>query len=416
MPKLFIDISDLLIYAIANRNISGIQRVETSLLQFMVRNNIDYQLVNAFGFNSSKLDVILRKHVDTPDDLLRALGQESTGLALQKIIYRIKNICVQLFHWPRTDLSQLEAGDALFVPGAYWLDLYIMRFYAAAAAKSVKLVVFIHDVLPVTHAHLMIPGSDRFFGPILTLPIHVIAGARSTKEDIARAVGLFPRARQPLSIDVVPLAQEFPGVPRNQPPKNASERLTKVIGARAFALYVSTVEIRKNHRPLIEVWQKLSKERGAAMPVLVIAGKKGWEAEATIRLLEEANRRESAAPGTEPVLFVEGPSDLELQWLYAACDFTVFSSLAEGWGLPVGESLWFGKTCAASNTTSIPEVGQDLCVYFDPTKPSEIEMAITTLLDPAGRASFEDKIRAAALRTWYDAARDIAKAVVAHVA
>jgi glycosyltransferase involved in cell wall biosynthesis len=419
MQNLFIDICDLLIYAIGNRNISGIQRVETSLLHYMVQSDIRFRLVNAFGFDSPKLDSIIRKWAHSPDDLLRELNRECTNLPLRKIVYRIKNLCARtvsgLLPWPRTDLSQMQAGDTLFVPGAYWLDLYIMRFYAAAATKGVKLVVLIHDVLPITHPHLMIAGSDRFFSPILKLPIHVITGSQATKNALPQAVEKIAGAAMPVSIEVVHFAQEFPGVPRNQPPGKPNERLKNIVRSRAFVLYVSTVEVRKNHRPLIEVWNKLGVERGSALPLLVIAGKKGWEAEETIGLLDAANAREQQAPGTEPVLFIEGPSDSELQWLYAACDFTVFSSLAEGWGLPVGESLWFGKTCAASSATSIPEVGGDLCIYFDPLQPEEIEAAVKTLLDPALRGSQEANIRSARLRSWHDAARDLAAAVLTHV-
>ena len=46
--------------------------------------------------------------------------------------------------------------------------------------------------------------------------------------------------------------------------------------------------------------------------------------------------------------------DAELAWLYANAAFTVFPSLMEGWGLPVGESLWFGKPCVASSGSAVP--------------------------------------------------------------
>jgi glycosyltransferase involved in cell wall biosynthesis len=418
MEGFFIDISDLLIYAVNNRRITGIQRVELSLLQFLIENKIKYTLVNAFGIKSSQLDSIIRAKIASPDDLLRELGQKCIHLAPRKITHRLEHfykMAVQgLFGNTSDNLAGMSPGDTLFVPGAFWLNHKIMRFYGAAAAKGVKLVVFLHDVLPITHPHLMIENSDQFFGPILRLPIHVIIGARSTESALPRATALIPGARMPISVEVVSLAHEFPGVRRNQPPQGLTDRLQNIIGSRHFALYVSTVEVRKNHLRLIEVWNKLAQELGDALPLLVIAGKRGWEAQEAIGLLDAANERDRAAHN-EPVVFVEGPSDTELQWLYASCDFTVFPSLAEGWGLPVGESLWFGKVCAASNTTSIPEVGQDLCIYFDPARSEEIEAAIKALLDPALRATYESKIRSAPLRTWYDTGRDLAMAVTAHV-
>ena len=52
--------------------------------------------------------------------------------------------------------------------------------------------------------------------------------------------------------------------------------------------------------------------------------------------------------------------------LYKATLFTVFPSFVEGWGLPVGESLMFGRPCVASNASSVPEVAGDFVEYIDP--------------------------------------------------
>ncbi|WP_026595707.1 glycosyltransferase family 4 protein [Methyloferula stellata] len=384
----------------------------------MIENNFDFTLVNSFGFESPEVDWIIRNKIGSPDELLRELAAQCTYLAQRKALYTVQNVfgtlVGKLTGRPWDSLPKLKPGDTLFIPGAYWLDSHIMRFYRAAARKGIKLVVLLHDVLPITHPDLMIKHSDRFFAPILRLPIHVIIGARSTESELPRAAELIPRAKMPISVDVVSFAHEFPGVARNQPPREQSDRLRDLVHGRNFVLYVSTVEVRKNHLRLVEVWNRLAKDLGDALPLLVIAGKRGWKAKEVIELLDAANERDRSRR-REPIVFVEGPSDAELQWLYASCDFTVFPSLAEGWGLPVGESLWFGKACAASQTTSIPEVGQGLCVYFDPTRPDEMEAAIKTLLDPAVRAAYESKIKSAPLRTWHDAGRDLAMAVMAHV-
>ena len=59
-------------------------------------------------------------------------------------------------------------------------------------------------------------------------------------------------------------------------------------------------------------------------------------------------------------------TDVELALLYRKCLLTMFPSLAEGWGLPVGESLAYGKICIASRAGAIPEVGGELVDYVDP--------------------------------------------------
>jgi hypothetical protein len=66
------------------------------------------------------------------------------------------------------------------------------------------------------------------------------------------------------------------------------------------------------------------------------------------------------------IAIVDDASDRDLAWLYGNCRFTVYPSFYEGWGLPVAESLAYGKYCIASSTSSLPEVGQGLIKHIDP--------------------------------------------------
>ncbi len=113
-----------------------------------------------------------------------------------------------------------------------------------------------------------------------------------------------------------------------------------------------------------------------------------------------------------PYLWIEAPTDAELIWLYSRTLFTVFPSLAEGWGLPIGESLWFGKPCVASNATSMPEVGGDLCLYGDPHDIETFAGPIIRLIrDAEFHANAVAAIKASPLRTWAEAATEVAAAV-----
>ena len=87
-------------------------------------------------------------------------------------------------------------------------------------------------------------------------------------------------------------------------------------------------------------------------------------------------------------------SDRELAFLYKNCLLTIYPSFAEGWGLPVGESLGYGKPCLASKATSIPEVGGGLCKYFDPSDIEEGYAVLSdVLLDRPALAKWEARIR-----------------------
>ncbi len=185
------------------------------------------------------------------------------------------------------------------------------------------------------------------------------------------------------------------GLKARREPAACLRRGSKCWRARAFALCVGTIEIRKNHHALLRAWGELAASAARLMPRLVIAGRRGWKAAATLAELD------ALSPGG-PVVFIEAPTDDELRWLYAACLFTVFPSFFEGWGLPVGESFWFGKPCAASNAPSIAPVARDLCAFFSPYHSEDMKDAIRRLLDPDTRETYRRRIEKAPLRTWSD--------------
>ena len=73
----------------------------------------------------------------------------------------------------------------------------------------------------------------------------------------------------------------------------------------------------------------------------------------------------------EKILVLKGINDEELSWLYRNCMFTAYPSLYEGWGLPVAESLRYGKFCIASKISSVPEIAPDLTKLIDPLDAME---------------------------------------------
>ena len=83
-------------------------------------------------------------------------------------------------------------------------------------------------------------------------------------------------------------------------------------------------------------------------------------------------------------------------------------SLYEGWGLPVGEALSYGKTAVVSDSTSLPEVGGDMVEYCDPFSVDSLASACLRLIEnPEHRMSLERKIRETRLRDWDSVAVDL---------
>ena len=92
-------------------------------------------------------------------------------------------------------------------------------------------------------------------------------------------------------------------------------------------------------------------------------------------------------------VLVRDPSDAELLSLYDGCQFTLFPSLFEGWGLPVTESLARGRPCVSSNRASLPEAGGDLASYFDPDNLEDAYRAVRAVIDdPAHLEAWRERV------------------------
>ncbi len=78
------------------------------------------------------------------------------------------------------------------------------------------------------------------------------------------------------------------------------------------------------------------------------------------------------------IIILENTSDEQLAWLYQYSLFTVMPSIYEGWGLPVAESLNYGKVCISSNTSSMPEIASSEIVTF--VSPYNTELWLETIV------------------------------------
>jgi glycosyltransferase involved in cell wall biosynthesis len=141
-----------------------------------------------------------------------------------------------------------------------------------------------------------------------------------------------------------------------------------------FVLSVATIEARKNHINLAKAW-KLLKDSGVIKDEkLVIVGKWGWKVEEFKEYLNATNNVDGS------IIICNNVGNDELTSLYQNCMFTVFPSLAEGYGLPIVESLCYGKLCITSNTTAMPEVGGIYAEYIDPYSIQDISEKIAKYL------------------------------------
>jgi glycosyltransferase involved in cell wall biosynthesis len=73
-------------------------------------------------------------------------------------------------------------------------------------------------------------------------------------------------------------------------------------------------------------------------------------------------------------------NDTILKNLYQNARAFVFPSVHEGFGLPILEAFSCGCPAILSNSSSLPEIGGDGAIYFDPSDKESIILAIETVL------------------------------------
>ena len=71
--------------------------------------------------------------------------------------------------------------------------------------------------------------------------------------------------------------------------------------------------------------------------------------------------------------------DADVRQLYLGAELFVFPSLYEGFGLPLLEAMQMGVPVVSANRSSLPEVGADAPLYFNPYDTDEIASAIRTM-------------------------------------
>lgn len=133
------------------------------------------------------------------------------------------------------------------------------------------------------------------------------------------------------------------------------------IKPQKYFLYVGEIERTKNVPAIILAYSKISK---LIDHKIVICGKSGNDMINVQDLITDDIK--------ENIVFTGYVTDTELRELYSHSAAFVFPSLFEGFGLPILEALSCDTLVITSNRTSLPEVGGEAVLTFDPTKIEEL--------------------------------------------
>ncbi len=200
------------------------------------------------------------------------------------------------------------------------------------------------------------------------------------------------------------LACDLVGTPRvgTLPPVKAPDDPVRM-------LCVSTLEPRKNHAALLDAYERAVARRPGLGLELHLVGA------AYVGSQDIVDRVRGAMARLPGLRWHEQVEYARLQELYAQCDFTVYPSVLEGFGLPVIESLWQGRPCLCANFGVMAEnaVGGG-CLTADVRDPEALANAILTLADSAdSRRRLATEAVSRPLKTWGEYADEVLASLAA---
>lgn len=274
-------------------------------------------------------------------------------------------------------------------------DADIVQFFNFTIPPGVKgkRAVFIHDM-----AYKSCPGTVRKKTRLwLEFQMKqtcrradcILTVSEFSRQEIIRYLSV-PKSR----VFVVPNAVDHTAYHTRYSDCQIQKALRRYGIAREYFLYLGTIEPRKNLERLIGAYAKLCRRR-KQVPMLVLAGKKGWLCEPIYRCVIRYGLEQK-------VLFTGYVSQEDSPLLMCGAKAFVFPSLYEGFGMPPLEAMACGTPVITSNTTALAEVAGNACATVDPLRMDEISRAMEKILDDGG---YRETLRKAGIQraseyTW----------------
>lgn len=380
-PELFIDVSRLVSRLGKNRLPTGVDRVNLAYLQ---------------RFGSGARAVIQRGR------FRRIVSRETSQRIFELIASpaadfqrRFMGIMIQgcLSRWPSQDganglyfnLSHTGIEDPTF---AGWVR-----------RSRLRPIFFVHDLIPLSHPEYCRPGDRERHTQRLYNMLALAAGIVTNSHDTLMRLERFAlEHRRPMVLaEAAHLGADLQtddrwqsgeaGDPSGHQPDPLSVPYFVVLG---------TIEPRKNHLLLLQIWRRLAETHGAATPRLLVIGQRGWECENVIDLLERC-----PAVGLH-VTELPSCSDAQLaHYLQHACAL-LFPSFVEGYGIPLAEALGAGLPAIASGLDVFREIAGDIPDYLHPLDGLGWQQAIEDYARPdsARRREQLDRLASYSAPTW----------------
>jgi glycosyltransferase involved in cell wall biosynthesis len=277
-------------------------------------------------------------------------------------------------------------------------------FRAAAEAAGLKTAAVFYDTIPWKMAdiypeefarlHLSYIGELSNYDRVITISEY----SRVEMKSVLSQEFQIP-ASQLDHVVAAPLAAEFPEKSEQEViPRRRDDGAIEI-------LCVGTVEPRKNHERLLDAFDIACENSPTPLHLTIVGGGHSFDPDLPIRVRERVDQ--------DPRIdWEQKADDARIKQLYGRCDFTIYPSVEEGFGMPILESLWYGKPVICADKGAMLEVaaGGGGCVTVDVADAVAMASAITALANSPDRLrELEAEAKVRSFQTWDGYTRDVAE-------
>ena len=340
----------------AGRVLTGVDRVELAYLRrfladdvpcyFIARTSYGYVLLDRSG-GQSILRATLKGEWGQSDLLSRLRFKMPKRVQAAQSFVRKHRVARCGRRRLALMLSEhLPKGVDLYIVGHTNLEFEFVSAFKLSVDARVH--VMIHDTIPLDYPEVQRPQTVTDFNRQLRVVSEeadrVIAVSKVTNDSLTPHLQRHGR--------VPPIIVAHPGIDPVMP--RYAEIPPDLDLSRPYFVTVGTIEPRKYHSLLLEVWESLDTEE---RPLLLICGNRGWLNQTVFEALDR---------GVPDVIEVPDLSDSALAAVVHGSKGMLFPSIAEGFGMPPIEAAALGTPVVCADLPVYRETLGDRIVYLDP--------------------------------------------------
>lgn len=301
--------------------------------------------------------------------------EKDTGLKLPKNFH--KRIFLPV--WKRDDLIRKIWWEKFLLPRKARqdrCDIFISLYQCPTfLPKSIRHKMLVHDLIPKIFPEYLDNWRKKFYFYLSNQATRhadeIITVSEWSKKDIHKY----------LDIPSEKIKTAHQGVGKEFFEKSTDTGDNKILEKYGifgrYIFYIGGFDFRKNISGLLEAFAKLLENYEVNDIKLVLGGE---DKSRFSRLFTDVNKEIKKFDLEDKMKLIGFVAQKDLPALYRNCELYILPSLYEGFGRMALEAMAGGAPAAVSKTSSLPEIGGDAVLYFNPHDPNEMARVMGKVL------------------------------------